>query len=62
MTFIVFKKLAQDNAQNTYDMFKEFFKNNPRRKKCNTNLFSVRRGHVKEDLLEHCEDGVEIEE
>tara|TARA_Y100000310_G_scaffold219114_1_gene220514 strand:- start:98 stop:283 length:186 start_codon:yes stop_codon:yes gene_type:complete len=59
--FIVFKKLSQEEAQDAYDGIKRWFEDNPKRKKCHTDVFDVRRGHIKEDILSHSEDGVVIE-
>lgn len=58
--FVFFKKLTQKNAQSTYNRAKKFFKNNPKRRVCRTDLFNIRRGHVKDDILKHAENEVEI--
>ncbi|KKN58919.1 hypothetical protein LCGC14_0547210 [marine sediment metagenome] len=59
---IIFNKLSQEDAQLLYTQINEWFKDNPKRRKCHTDLFNIRRGHVKEDILERSEDGVNIVE
>lgn len=61
-SFVVYKKLDQKVAQETYDGIKKWFEDNPKRKVCRTDIFKVRRGHIAEDILKHSEDGVTIDE
>lgn len=57
---VFFTKLSQEEAEKTYQDFKEWFAKNPARQNCHADLFTVRRSHLKEDLLEHCVEGVEL--
>ena len=57
---IIFQKLGQKQAQDVYNMAKRFFKENPRRRVAHTDLFKIRRAHIKEDILERSLDEVEL--
>ena len=61
-TFVVYSKLTQKEAQYTYDGIRKWFENNPNRNDCVTETFTVRRNHIKEDILKHAEDGVILSE
>lgn len=51
MTFVYYPLLSQTQAQYTYDGIREWFKNNPGRNECQCEGFTVRRDHIKEDIL-----------
>jgi hypothetical protein len=55
--FIVFKKLTKKEADENISGINQFFKDNPSRKICRTDLFKVRRGHVEEDVYSHTING-----
>ncbi len=61
-TFVIYSLLDQKSAQYCYDGIKKWFKDNPDRDDCQTETFKVRRGHLKEDILQHCEKGVVLKE
>jgi hypothetical protein len=61
-TFVIYARLNQKDAQYCYDGIKKWFQNNPDRIDCQTETFKVRRGHLKEDILQHCEKGVVLKE
>jgi len=58
MTFIVFEKLDQEEATHCYEQAMSFLRKNPRRKVIITDLFKIRKGHVAEDILNHCKPAV----
>ncbi len=51
--FIIFKKLTLIEALDSIIQIQQFFRENPRRKICRTDLFKVRRNHIIEDILKH---------
>ena len=53
--FIVFKKLPLEEAIKNMIAIEQWFKNNPNKKTCTTDLFKVRRGFVATDIAEHSE-------
>ena len=53
--FIVFRKLTVYDAIDTMIGIEKFFRENPSRKVCRTDLFEIRRGHIVEDILKHTE-------
>lgn len=61
-TFVVYNKLTKKEAQFAYDGITKWFKKNPDRTDCKTETFTVRRDHIKEDILKHSEDGVVLKE
>jgi hypothetical protein len=58
MTLLIYKKFTAEQAKDIVQKLNGWFRDNPKRKVCHTNLFKVRRGHVVEDVLFHCEDDV----
>ena len=52
-SFLIFKKLTQQEAEETISQLEKWFKENPKRKICRTDLFKVRKNHVREDVMEH---------
>jgi hypothetical protein len=60
--FVVYSLLAQKDAQFAYTGITKWFKDNPDRDECVTETFTVRRGHVKEDILKNSEAGVVLKE
>ena len=60
--FVVYNKLTKKEAQFAYDGITKWFKKNPDRTDCKTETFTVRRDHVKEDILKHSDDGVVLKE
>ena len=56
MTFIVFKKLTPIQALENARDIEQWFIKNPTRRVCRTDLFTVRRHHVVEDILKHTEE------
>jgi hypothetical protein len=61
-TFIVYSLLTQKEAQFAYDGIKKWFKKNPDRDDCATETFTVRRDHIKDDILKHSDKGVVLKE
>lgn len=55
MTLIIFKKLELKDALKYIVEIELWFNKNPRRKRCQTGLFSIRRGFVGTDILKHTE-------
>ena len=60
--FIVYSLLNQKEAQYAYDGVRNWFKNNPDKKVCRTEYFSVRCDHIKEDILSQSEKEVLLQE
>lgn len=60
--FVVYELLNQKEAQFAYDGIKKWFKQNPDRDDCKTETFTVRRAHIKEDILKHSKKGVVLKE
>ena len=56
MALIIFRKLDRTTANKLINMANKFFKENPKRKICRTDLFDIRRGHVTEDINRHSEE------
>lgn len=52
-TLVVFKKLSIKEALEYIPKIEQWFKDNPTRKICKTDLFQVRRGFVGTDILNH---------
>jgi hypothetical protein len=61
-TFVIYNLLTQVEAQYTYDGIRQWFKDNPDRNDCKTESVSVRRDHVKEDILKNAEAGAILKE
>ncbi len=59
-TFIVYSLLTQKEAQRAYTGITKWFKQNPDRDDCKTETFTVRRDHIKEDILANSEKGVRL--
>lgn len=61
---VVFSKLNQKDAQKAYEGIKNWFSVPPGRRKqvCNTEMGPIRKTHIKEDLLNKCEDGVVLKD
>lgn len=59
---VVYSRLEQKYAQKNYDEIKKWFKENPDRKECVTDIGTVRRDHIKEDILSWCVDGVVLKD
>lgn len=53
MRFIISKKLTIQEALENMPAIEKWFKDNPTRKKCQTETFSVRRGFTATDVLSH---------
>ena len=51
--FIVSKKLTLCDAIKYIPQIEKWFKDNPKRKICQTEIFKVRRGFVGTDILNH---------
>lgn len=60
--FVVYALLTQKEAQFAYDGIKKWFKKNPDRDDCITESFTVRRDHIKEDILKNSQKGVVLKE
>jgi len=60
--FVVYNKLTKKEAQFAYDGITKWFKKNPDRTDCKTETFTVRRDHIKEDILKNSDDGVVLKE
>lgn len=52
---IVYRKLTKQEAEDNIAAIEQWFKDNPKRNICRTDLFKVRRNHVREDVMEHAE-------
>lgn len=50
---IISAKLTIEEAVEAMRGIEKFFRDNPTRKKCRTNTFSVKRGHVVEEVMKH---------
>lgn len=50
--FVIFKKLSIEEAVDSIKKIEQWFKDNPTRKVCRTDLFKIRRGFVGTDVLE----------
>jgi len=59
-TFMVAKKLNKTEAKIAYRGITKWFKANPTRKVCRTEVFDVRRKFIKEDILKHTVDGAKL--
>jgi hypothetical protein len=59
---IVFTPLSKRDGQKTYTALKKWFKNNPNRRICVTDLGKVRKSHIKDDLLKFCVDGTKLKD
>lgn len=51
--FIISKKLTIKEAIDAIPQIEQWFKNNPKRKVCLTDIWKVRRGFVGTDVLAH---------
>ncbi len=49
--FIFYQKLNTEEALETMRNIIVWFKENPTRRVCNTDLFKIRRSHIAEDIL-----------
>ena len=52
---IIRQKLTREEAEKNIALIAQWFKDNPRRKVCRTDLWKVRRGFVREDINNHSE-------
>lgn len=52
---ILMRKLTQEEAQENISQIEAWFKVNPKRRVCRSDLFKVRRGHVSEDVMKHAD-------
>jgi hypothetical protein len=57
MATIITRKLTKGEAEKNILLITEWFKQHPRRKVCRTDLWKVRKQHVREDILKHTEGG-----
>lgn len=62
MFVISFNKLDKKAAQNAYNGLKKWFKDNPKRKVCRTDLFVVRKASLKEDILKNSVAGTKFKD
>jgi len=53
MLLVIFPKLTTEEAEENIRKIEQWFSEHPKRKVCRTDLFKVRRGYVREDILEH---------
>lgn len=53
MALIIFPKLTKEEADVCIKDIQEWFTKNPRRKVCKTDLFTVRRNSIVQDILRH---------
>ena len=61
-TFIIYPLWTKKRAQFCYDGITQWFIDNPDRDDCNTESCTIRRGHVKEDILKNSVKGVVLKE
>lgn len=59
---IVYMLLTQKEAVESFKNLKKWFKNNSKRRVCNTDRGKVRRNHLKEDFLKYCKSGVKLKD
>ncbi len=52
---MLYRKLTQEEAQVNISQIEAWFKLNPKRRVCRTELWKVRRGHVNEDIMKHAD-------
>ena len=52
---VIVEKLTREEAEKNIALIEQWFKDNPRRKVCRTDLWKVRRGFVREDINKHAE-------
>ena len=48
---IIYKKFTLEEAEKYISQIEKWFKDNPKRKVCQTDLFKVYKGHVREEIL-----------
>jgi len=61
--FVVRRRLDDEVTRRLINDIRKFFKDNPRRRVCRTDLyFQVRRGHIVEDIIQHSEHPENFEE
>ena len=53
MTLIVYKRLKHSEALRNMENIEKWFRNNPKKRVCKTDLFNVRRGYIVKDILKH---------
>jgi len=53
MTLIVFKKFKLEEAIENMKLIEKWFRDNPKRKICKTNLFKIKKGYIVEEILKH---------
>ena len=53
MAIIIFKKLSIDEAITAMKDFERWFRENPKRKICQSDFFKVKRGYLVETILKH---------
>jgi hypothetical protein len=58
--FVVYNLLTQKQALFAFKGITKWFKDNPDRDDCITESFTVRRGHIKEDILSNSAKGVTL--
>jgi len=52
-SFLVFKKFTKTEAKILIEELEQWFKDHPKRKVCNTDLFKVKRNKIKETVYKH---------
>ena len=53
MKTVITQKLTPEEAELNIKGIEQWFKDNPNRRMCRTDLWKVRRGHVREDVMKH---------
>ena len=53
--FVIQRKLTKDEAEENIKCIEDWFKANPKRKVCKTELGKIRKSHVREEIMEHTE-------
>lgn len=61
-SFVFYPLWDQKTAQYCYDGIRKWFIDNPDRDTCKTESCTIRREHIKEDILKNSEDGVTLQE
>ena len=56
MTIIVWKKMKFSEALKNARDIEKWFRDNPKKKICKTDLFEIRKGYLIEDILEHTKE------
>ena len=51
--FLIFRKFTKAEAKILIEDLEQWFKDNPKKRVCHTDLFDVKKGKIKETVLRH---------